>query len=348
MKISFPLFLLLIFLAIMSISKVVHGNPSLGIMVKTDKQQYNPTEIVHVNGNLTLDGVLVTDGLVGIEVRTSSVSIVLRTLPAFHIPSETPYILTEYVAPCDQSGNPKFSFQRGTSAYFKVSLGNLDYHQPHQVLVTVNIYDSSNTPLGSAGFKTTLQENSTSLIILSVPVPSDSVVGTATVFASAYTDWPSLGGTPYCREVNATFQITSGALVISQPAQAKSTNVQSIGTNYNLTFKLAARTPSGNYTVYATSSYQGQTALNFTTFKVSKVGDLGSGVPPQFFLFDGKCDGKDLALFLRCYHGTAPLEAMYLGDLGSGIPPQFFLFDGKCDGKDLALFLLCFRGQGPN
>jgi hypothetical protein len=79
-----------------------------------------------------------------------------------------------------------------------------------------------------------------------------------------------------------------------------------------------------------------------------KLGDLGSGIPPQFFLFDGKVDGKDLALFLQCYHGTAPPEAMYLGDLGSGIPPQFFLFDGKVDGKDLALFLQCYRGQGPN
>jgi hypothetical protein len=81
---------------------------------------------------------------------------------------------------------------------------------------------------------------------------------------------------------------------------------------------------------------------------ISVVGDLGGGVPPQFFKCDGKCDGKDLSLFLQCFKGTAPPEAMYLGDLGGGVPPQFFKCDGKCDGKDLSLFLMCFKGQGPD
>jgi hypothetical protein len=80
---------------------------------------------------------------------------------------------------------------------------------------------------------------------------------------------------------------------------------------------------------------------------ITKVGDIGGYVPPEFFMCDGKCEGKDLALFLQCLQGTAPPEAMYLGDLGSGVPPQFFLCDGKVDGKDLALFLLCFKGNGP-
>ena len=80
---------------------------------------------------------------------------------------------------------------------------------------------------------------------------------------------------------------------------------------------------------------------------VTKVGDLGGGVPPAFFNCDGSVDGKDLALFLQCYRGTAPAEAMYLGDLGGGVPPQFYNCDGKVDGKDLSLFLLCYKGLGP-
>jgi hypothetical protein len=80
---------------------------------------------------------------------------------------------------------------------------------------------------------------------------------------------------------------------------------------------------------------------------IAKVGDFGGGVPPQFFKFDGVVDGKDLALFLQCYRGLAPPEAMSLADLGGGVPPQFFKCDGKVDGKDLALFLLCYKGLGP-
>jgi len=77
-------------------------------------------------------------------------------------------------------------------------------------------------------------------------------------------------------------------------------------------------------------------------------GDLGRGVPPQFFAFDGIVDGKDLALFLQCYRGLAPFNAIILADIGGGIPPSFWNFDGKVDGKDLALFLLCYRGLGPD
>jgi hypothetical protein len=37
-----------------------------------------------------------------------------------------------------------------------------------------------------------------------------------------------------------------------------------------------------------------------------RVGDLGGGVPSTFFNYDGKCDGKDLSLFLQCYKGLGP------------------------------------------
>jgi hypothetical protein len=106
------------------------------------------------------------------------------------------------------------------------------------------------------------------------------------------------------------------------------------------------------YFVYVTSSYQGQSASNFTTFLIGhgprhKVGDLGTGYPLVFGKFDGKVDGRDLALFLMCYKGTAPPDAMYLGDLGTGYPLVFFAYDGKVDGKDLAMFLMCYKGLGP-
>jgi hypothetical protein len=79
-----------------------------------------------------------------------------------------------------------------------------------------------------------------------------------------------------------------------------------------------------------------------------RVGDLGSGLPPQFGNnFDGVCNGKDYALFLQCYHGTAPAKYNYLADLGGGIPPTFFEYDGKVDGKDFVLFLLLLWGKGP-
>lgn len=109
----------------------------------------------------------------------------------------------------------------------------------------------------------------------------------------------------------------------------------------------------GNYTIKAVAdTVQGETDILDNSYTgdwilITKVGDLGGGVPPAFFNCDDSVDGKDLALFLQCYTGTALPEAMYLGDLGGGVPPQFYNCDGKVDGKDLALFLQCYKGLGP-
>jgi hypothetical protein len=81
-----------------------------------------------------------------------------------------------------------------------------------------------------------------------------------------------------------------------------------------------------------------------------RIGDLGGPVDlvPTFFAYDYKVGGYDLALFIHCYKGLAPPEAMYLADLGGGLPPQFFAYDGKVDGLDLALFIACYKGNGPD
>jgi parallel beta-helix repeat protein len=109
----------------------------------------------------------------------------------------------------------------------------------------------------------------------------------------------------------------------------------------------------GNYTISAYAQpVSGETDTEDNNcpggwILITKVGDLGGGVPPAFFDCDGSVDGKDLALFLQCYIGTALPKEMYLGDLGGGVPPQFYDCDGNVDGKDLALFLQCYRGLGP-
>jgi hypothetical protein len=108
----------------------------------------------------------------------------------------------------------------------------------------------------------------------------------------------------------------------------------------SLAFNFTANLAYGNYSISAC-------AQPISWVRVTVSGDLGGGVPPTFFKFDGKVDGKDFALFLQCYHGTAPPGVMYLADFGGGVPPQFFKCDGKVDGKDFALFLECYHGTGP-
>jgi parallel beta-helix repeat protein len=109
------------------------------------------------------------------------------------------------VTPCNQSGYPITSFKAGAIGYFRVVVNNTS-PESEIVLVTVNAFDASNATLGVVSFKSTIMLG-VSTFILGLPLPSTSSTGTATVFADAFTEWPYLGGLPYCPEASATFQI---------------------------------------------------------------------------------------------------------------------------------------------
>jgi hypothetical protein len=102
-------------------------------------------------------------------------------------------------------------------------------------------------------------------------------------------------------------------------------------------------------TLYAPIYTKGVSSFSFViSLFGSKIGDFGSGTPPQCFSFDGQVDSRDLWLFLQCYKGTAPHEAMYLCDIGGGEPPQLYKSDGQVDSRDLWLFLQCYKGTAPH
>lgn len=110
------------------------------------------------------------------------------------------------VTPCNQSGYPVTSFKAGAIGYFKVVLNSTSY-EPEIALITVNAFDVSSATLGVVSFKSMVMPGE-STFILGLPIPSTRGTGTATVYANAFTDWPYLGGLPYCPEVSATFQVT--------------------------------------------------------------------------------------------------------------------------------------------
>jgi hypothetical protein len=317
----------------------------LAIIVKTDKQQYYSRYTVQVYGNLTQDDMLVTDGLVGIQIQTSQDNLlVIRTMSTGSPPPETPYVLIEYMSPCDETGNPQYIFQRRSLAHFKIVVANLDIEQ-REALMTVNTYYADGTPFGFASIHAKVSGGSHPTFIISVPIPTDAPLGTAVAYANAYTNWPKLTGTPYCLERNVTFEIANSTLanLAEQQFWVRETETG----NFNLTFKLPSQSPVGNYTVYATSRYFGQNASSITTFPVYMIGDLGSGPPPTYFSFDGVVNSWDWALWKACYEGTAPPEAMFLGDLGSGPPPTFYAYDGEVNSWDFSLWKACYDGNGP-
>jgi hypothetical protein len=109
------------------------------------------------------------------------------------------------ITPSDQNGLPVSGFTVGTMAYFKVVL-NCNSIVPEFLLLTINTYGANNVSIAVISFRGLVAPGSTAFVLGSM-IPATSAVGNAVVYADALTDWPHLGGTPYCPEKSAVFQI---------------------------------------------------------------------------------------------------------------------------------------------
>jgi hypothetical protein len=267
---------------------------SLTLIITTTKQHYYLGENVTITGNLTLDNVLIENALVAIEVIDSNnKTIVMRSLPTSPNPTQNWFIEIISVTPCDQWGNPKNSFQLGTLSYFNVTIHNHDI-EIHQILISVNVYDSSNTPIGLSLLTSYSYPNITTNLIISVPIPTTATLGTATAYANIYSARPQIGGKSYGPEKSALFQIVSSSSSSIQTLEEKST--QNENGTFTTTFKLAPKGPAGAYIIYATSyTFEGYEALNTTTFYVKVPGDVDNNF---------RVDGADLALLGLAWWAT--------------------------------------------
>lgn len=269
---SKPLFLTMFI--ILLVTPLVHASPALNITVDTDKQTYWAMHSVNIYGNLTLDGQPVSDGLVALQVKDpSDDTIVIRTLQTGTTPpAHTIYI--SQLTPCDASGQPKNEFRKGTVAHFFVVVNNTSL-EPQLVLVTLNVYDATNVPLGMTYTQYT-QGPGAMAWLTNFVIPSWASTGTAKVYADVYTDWPSVGGTPQCPEKSESFTIYESGGGSSTGAQTSSTSQSTDGT-YSLSFTTSIKAETGTYTVYVASSYQGEQATNSTTFLVNVPDVNGDG-----------------------------------------------------------------------
>jgi len=308
----FPLFCLFMLICTTTVGAV----SNLNITVTTDKQSYSRFESVQVYGNLVLDSSPVTDGLVALLVKNpSSNYIVMRTVNTGMNPQSPLIVEVRSVYSCDLNGNPKPDVSKGSLAYFNVTISNYDL-VTHIVLATVNLYDKNNVALSLVSSNLPIPARSASSFIISASIPSWATSGNAAAYASAYTEWPEAGGTPYCPEESASFNILGGS---SGPQPSTPNGSQGA---YNLTFRLPPKCQVGTYVVYASSIYNGMTALANTVFFVKQPGDFDG---------DGDIDSKDIFAFLDAY------IAYWSGNPWN--PEADFDFDGDVDSSDVFAFV---------
>ena len=110
------------------------------------------------------------------------------------------------VVPCNRTGYPEATFELGTLAFFKVTINSTALIL-QSTLITINLYDNASATISLESFQALITPG-TSTIIFGLSIPATATIGTATVYACAYTDWPSLGGFPHCPEMSATLEVT--------------------------------------------------------------------------------------------------------------------------------------------
>jgi hypothetical protein len=140
-----------------------------------------------VPGEVNLEDNIMVDGTAIIYPRIISSLIIVSLIPS------------------NQIGTPASIFRIGNMAYFQVTI-NATAMGPEPVLVTLNMLDSGSTAIGVVSFQGPIVPGVSSFI-LGLPVPQSANLGTASVYADIFTNWPHLGGIPYCPERSATFQI---------------------------------------------------------------------------------------------------------------------------------------------
>jgi hypothetical protein len=267
----------------------VYAYDILYLTVTTDEASYYPLSgtSVHIYGNLTRNETRVTDGLVAIYVKDPGNNpYAIRTVNTGSNPPQTPYVRVESIFPCDSDGNIQYTFKQGTLANFKLTVINYDIFESREALLTVNTYDPDDMPFCSGSLKITLAPDSTSVFIVGIPIPSDATTGIATAYGNAYTDWPSLGGTPHCIEKSTQYVIEAKTLSYQSSIPFQTNE------NYNTTFHIKPKTRAGTYNVYVTANYEGQIATNSTTFKVGMLGDFDQ---------DNDIDSVDRIYMARAY-----------------------------------------------
>lgn len=106
-------------------------------------------------------------------------------------------------------------FPRGGYVGIEIGLRNIAMIEKTATL-TVTISDCLNIAVNSDMRDLVLQPNETTEFYFLMQLSKNAHIGLATIYANAYTDPPSLSGTPYCPEFSGDFSIVSRDIAISK------------------------------------------------------------------------------------------------------------------------------------
>jgi len=124
------------------------------------------------------------------------------------------------VIPTIANGTIAESLETGDMVSFNTPITS---NSTTDVLITVNVFDSQETPLGLAYFKSKIINDSFD-IVLGLQIPDDAAPGLATVYINTYTDWTENGGVAINPEQISFIEISPSTV---EDLELSSNNIES-------------------------------------------------------------------------------------------------------------------------
>lgn len=261
-------FTVLLLLALLTNTSQVNSQFSLYVTVQTDKTAYAAGELANITGNVTFEGELVQDGLIGIQIENAypHKTIVLRTLPLTTNLSGDFYIKITSFFPCNEIGQEIDPItKRNSHIWFTMTVEN-DGFTNKAAHVSITIVDSELVPLETDRANFTVVPGIPNEFRPRMYIPDWATVGTAFVYANVYNSWPKDGGRPLCPEKISCLNIIESAYS-ADPSKNMSPNQPAQNGTYETVFRLPPdMTQGGQITASAWSrGYTGSSSTSFGT-----------------------------------------------------------------------------------
>lgn len=251
------------------------------IVLEADKSIYGVGDTVNVAGNLTLDGLLVLNGLVAFQVDASNEVMLFRTLNTGTNPPVIPGVHVLNASVGDAFGNPNVNLYRdGATVYYIWIYFNNNHTIPLQALLVITGFDSTDNVICNMNYSKdpiTIPVGGPYLWMAPWLVPEDAELGAARIYVNAYTDYPEENGWPHCIEKSYSFNILSRE-TMSLSSQSGEASHQVTG-NFNTTFRIKRFGGRlGNHTIFASAfilvNGTAYLAFDSLTFQVILQGDI--------------------------------------------------------------------------
>jgi len=170
----------------------------------------------------------------------------------------------------DSYGRPLSQLKRGSLYFAWVRFKNTQSNYI-KAAITYTILDSEGNPLYSDWTIQDVPPGGPYIFVSAFTVPSWAALGTAKIYANAYSTLPADKGYPHCPEKSSSFEITSSTSSLSfNPDPSKPLQTEG---SYNTSFHLNTNHSTGTYTVHVTAFYHTGVIIllsyNSTSFTVS-------------------------------------------------------------------------------